>query len=65
MIKIDVKKYKNLEHALKIYKSKVISTGLINEVRERKEFVKPSAKKRKQKEKAIYSQKYRDKNGLN
>lgn len=56
MISLDLKKYKSLEHALKVYKQKHNKIGIIKELRERQEFVKPSVKKRAQKLKAIYSQ---------
>jgi len=56
MILLDLKKYKSLEHALKVYKQKHNKIGIVKELRERQEFVKPSVKKRAQKLKAIYSQ---------
>ncbi len=54
---------KNIETALKIYKGKVQKTKQIQKLRERKEFVKPSVKKRSEILKAEYVQKL--KNGLN
>lgn len=63
MIIIDVTKQKNIETALKVYKSKVQKTKQIQKLRERQEFVKPSVIKRTQKLKAIYIQKLKD--GLN
>mgnify|MGYP003338754841 FL=1 len=62
MIIIDVTKEKNIESALRIYKSKVQKTKQIQKLRERQEFVKPSVIKRKERLKAVYSQKM--KNGL-
>lgn len=56
MIIIHLNKSDNLEKALKTLKSKVIKTKQQRELFERKEFVKPSVKKRTQKLKAIYSQ---------
>ena len=53
---------KNIETALKVYKSKVQRTKQIQKLRERQEFVKPSVKKRSEVLKAIYIQKI--KNGL-
>jgi small subunit ribosomal protein S21 len=53
---------KNIETALKVYKSKVQRTKQIQKLRERQEFVKPSVKKRSKVLKAIYIQKI--KNGL-
>lgn len=46
-----------IEKALKLYKSKIIRTKQLKELRERKEYIKPSAKKRKQKLKAKYTEK--------
>lgn len=62
MIIIEVSKEKNIESALRTYKSKVQKTKQIQKLRERQEFVKPSVTKRKEKLKAIYSQQI--KNGL-
>jgi small subunit ribosomal protein S21 len=62
MIIIDLSKEKNLESALRTYKHKVQKTKQIQKLRERKEHVKPSVKKRSVKLKAIYVQKI--KNGL-
>jgi hypothetical protein len=49
----------NLERALKTLKSKVIKTKQQKKLFEKKEFVKPSVRKRTQKLKAIYSEKMR------
>lgn len=50
----------NIEKALKIYKSKVRSTKQLQELREGKEYTKPSVAKRKQNIKAKYIQKKND-----
>ena len=63
MLIIEVKGEKGLEYALRTYKQKVQKIKQIQKLREREEFVKPSVRKRKEKLKAIYSQKI--KNGLN
>jgi small subunit ribosomal protein S21 len=63
MIIIDVNKEKNLEVALKTLKNKVQKTKLVQRLKDRKEYVKPSVAKRKVKLKAIYIQQI--KNGLN
>ena len=63
MIIIDVTKEKSLESALRTYKHKVQKVKQIQQLRERKEFVKPSVTKRKGKLKAVYVQQI--KNGLN
>lgn len=57
MISLDLKKFKSLEHALKVYKQKHNKLGIVKELREREEFVKPSVKKRAEKLKAKYVQK--------
>jgi len=43
----------NIEWALKEYKKKIQSTKQIEELRERKNFIKPSKRKRLQKEETI------------
>ena len=57
MIIIPVKNEKSLEQALKRYKFKVSKTKQIQQLQERKEFVKPSVIKREEKKKAQYKQK--------
>ncbi len=63
MIIIDVTKEKSLESALRTYKHKVQKVKQVQQLKERKEFVKPSVTKRKEKLKAVYVQQI--KNGLN
>jgi len=46
----------SIDKVLKKYKRKVRETKLLKDIRERKEFIKPSAVKRKQKLKAVYQQ---------
>ena len=48
----------NIEWALKEYKKKVQSTKQIEELRDRKNFTKPSVRKRLQKEETIRKNKY-------
>lgn len=62
MLIVEVNKEKNIESALRIYKQKVQKTKQVQELRDRKEYVKISVKKRNQKLKAIHVQKI--KNGL-
>jgi small subunit ribosomal protein S21 len=62
MIIIDLSKEKNLETALRSYKNKVQKTKQIQNLRERKEFVKPSVIRRKEVLNAIYVEQI--KNGL-
>ncbi|MBL4624088.1 MAG: 30S ribosomal protein S21 [Flavobacteriales bacterium] len=54
MLIVPVKEGENIERALKKYKKKFDRTGVIKELRERKQFNKPSVVMRKQKLKAIY-----------
>lgn len=63
MIIIDVTKEKSIESALRSYKFKVQKLKQVQQLKERKEFVKPSVTKRKEKLKAVYVQQI--KNGLN
>ena len=63
MIIIDLSKERNLESALRTYKSKVQKTKQVQKLRARQQFVKPSVVRRKQMLKAKYVQQM--KNGLN
>jgi len=54
MIIIPVKEGESIERALKKFKKKFERTGVIRELRERKQFTKPSVKNRKMKLRAIY-----------
>ena len=56
MIIVPVKDGESIENALKKFKRKFEKTGAIRELRARKNFVKPSVKKRMQMQKAIYVQ---------
>ena len=58
MLIVKIRKKENINQALKRFKRKFRDTGVIKEIRKRKEFIKPSAKKRKQKLKAIYNAKF-------
>ena len=62
MIIINISKEKNIESALRTYKTKVQKTKQIQKLRERHEFVKPSVVRRKEVLKAIYLE--QKKNGL-
>ena len=61
MLKIPVVKG-NINRALKQFKKKFRDTKVLKEVRERKNYTKPSIKRRKQKEKAILKRKYQENN---
>ena len=56
MIIVPVKDGESIEKALKKFKRKFEKTGAIRELHARKNFVKPSVKKRIQMQKAIYVQ---------
>ena len=56
MIIVPVKEGENIDRALKKFKRKFEKTGAIRELRSRKNFEKPSEKKRMAKMKAIYVQ---------
>jgi small subunit ribosomal protein S21 len=56
MIIVPIKEGESIEKALKKFKRKFEKTGAIRELRARKNFVKPSVKKREAKNKAIYVQ---------
>jgi|TARA_R110000803_G_scaffold190576_1_gene253139 small subunit ribosomal protein S21 len=47
----------SIDKVLKQYKRKVRETRLLQDIRERKEYVKPSEVKRKEKQKAIHQHK--------
>ena len=61
MLKIPVVKG-NLNKALKIFKKKFKKSGLLKELRERQQHTKRSKKRKLIKDKAIYRQKYLNKN---
>lgn len=54
MIIVDVQKYKSIEQALKIYKQKHNKIGVVQELRDRQTFTKPSIKRRTEILKAKY-----------
>ncbi|PJA08124.1 MAG: 30S ribosomal protein S21 [Flavobacteriales bacterium CG_4_10_14_0_2_um_filter_32_8] len=59
MIIIPIKEGENIERALKRYKKKYERTGALKELRNRKQFDKPSVINRQGKLKAIYIEKLR------
>ena len=61
MLKVPVIKG-NLNKALKIFKKKFKSTGVVKEIRERQQYTKKSTKRRLIKDKAIHKQNYLNKN---
>lgn len=56
MIIIDATKYGSIDQALKVYKNKVNKTKMINQLRERQTYTKPSVVRRKEILDAIYKQ---------
>jgi small subunit ribosomal protein S21 len=54
MLVINVKSEESIDRALKRYKRKYISTGILKEVRNRKTFTKPSVERREEVQKAKY-----------
>jgi len=56
MIIVPIKEGENIERALKKFKRKFEKTGAVREMRARKNFEKPSVKKRMALQKAIYVQ---------
>ena len=57
--KVTVKVVKgNIQQALKKFKNKTMDSDHLNELRERKQFLKPSVVKRKQKKDAIRKQRW-------
>ena len=52
----------NVDRALKQFKRKFKQTGTLKELRERKQYIKPSVKRKLEKEKAILNQKYKEEN---
>ena len=61
MIIVPVKDGENIERALKKFKRQFEKTGVIQELRARQQFDKPSVLKRLKMERAIYVQKLRAK----
>lgn len=60
MLIIPVKDGENIDRALKRYKRKFDRTGTLRQLRDRKQFTKPSVRKRGQLQKAQYVQGLRD-----
>lgn len=60
MFRIEVNKKGGLEKALKEYKSKIIKSGMLKELRERLEYEKKTTKRRKKMANARWVQKKKD-----
>ena len=57
MLIVNVDNKTPIEKALKLFKSKVIKTKLMTELKQRKEYTKKSVKRRDEVNKAVYSEK--------
>ncbi|MEM1320131.1 MAG: 30S ribosomal protein S21 [Bacteroidota bacterium] len=57
MLIIEVKDSESIDRALKVYKRKVQKTGILKELRRRKQFTKPSVRRRAEILNAVYKQK--------
>jgi len=62
MLIVKIGKKENINQALKRLKRKVRNSQILKEVRERKQFLKPSVKKRLKKQKAIMTRKWLQEN---
>ncbi len=60
MLIIPIKEGENIERALKKYKKKFERTGALKELRNRKQFTKPSVERRQTRIKAAYKQRMQD-----
>jgi small subunit ribosomal protein S21 len=60
MIIINTREFKSIEQALKHYKQKHNKIGIVKELRDRQEYVKPSVKHRDKLLKAQYKEKLRN-----
>jgi len=56
MIIVQLKEGENIERALKKFKRKFEKTGTVRELRSRRQFEKPSVKRRDELKRAIYKQ---------
>lgn len=61
-MKVSVKENEAIDRALKRFKKKMEKSGVLREYRGRQFFVKPSEKRRVEIGKAVYKQKYLNKN---
>jgi small subunit ribosomal protein S21 len=59
MLVISVKEGESIDRALKRYKRKYDRTGVMKQLRARKQFIKPSVNRRKEVIKAVYIQQKR------
>lgn len=64
MLVIEVKDNENIDRALKRYKRKYRDTQIIKEIRRRREFVKPSVRRRNERLMAVYRKRKEQGGGL-
>lgn len=62
MLKIEIKEGENIDRALKRYKRKYRRTKLLDEIKERQHYAKPSKQRREILKKAEYRQKFIEEN---
>ncbi|MGE0569131.1 MAG: 30S ribosomal protein S21 [Bacteroidia bacterium] len=60
MLIVQIKEGYTIEKALKKYKKKFEKTGVVKELRNRKNFTKPSIRRREEVIKAVYKQKLQE-----
>ncbi|GAA3780077.1 30S ribosomal protein S21 [Corallibacter vietnamensis] len=60
MLKIEIKEGENIERALKRYKRKHRNVKVMQNIREKQYFTKPSIRRRREVQKAAYIQSLRD-----
>jgi small subunit ribosomal protein S21 len=59
MIIVDVNKYGSIEQALKVLKNKTAKTKLVQKLREKQAYTKPSVTRRKEILDAVYKEKFK------
>jgi small subunit ribosomal protein S21 len=63
MLIVEVKDNETIDRALKRYKRKFQNTGILREIRRRKEYTKPSIRRRNEVLKSIYREKVKRERG--
>lgn len=59
MLIVRVRPDEKIESALKRFKNKFRHTQVMQQIRRREQYIKPSVQRRKEKEKAVYREEYR------
>jgi small subunit ribosomal protein S21 len=59
MLIVDVNKYGSIEQALKVFKNKTAKTKLVQKLREKQAYTKPSVTRRKEILDAVYKEKFK------